>query len=474
MTEATEPTDAPRPDSEHWAIVGGGMLGMHLALRLAQRGDRVTVFDGAPEAGGLAAAWQLPVEGGPSIQWDRHYHVILGSDTATLGLLDEIGLRDEVRWGATRTACFADGALHEVTTPLQFLRLPTLPFVDRCRIGLSMAVATVTRDAEALDRIHVGTWLTRWAGSRAYERFWLPLLRAKLGDAHQQASAAFIWATVQRLAKARRQGLEGEQFGHVVGGYAMIIDALVGHLRGLGVVFHTGQRVTHVERRSEDGSAPSTPGGALEVTTRDGVVERFDRVVCTANGPLAAGLLTGLTAAERSALQGIPYQGVVCASVLLRRPLAGFYLTNITDGDELTGVVEMTSLVDPAEIGGHHLVYLPRYVPPDDPLLTAPDDEIRQRFLAALARIVPSFDAGDVVAFAVSRVPRVFAIPVVGYRRHVLPFTTSVPGVHLVHSAQIVHGTLNVNETIELAERALPAIVAARPDHARHEEHGGR
>ena len=48
----------------------------------------------------------------------------------------------------------------------------------------------------------------------------------------------------------------------------------------------------------------------------------------------------------------------------------------------------------------------------------------------------------------------VFAIPVLGHSQRVPPMATSVPGVHLVTSAQIVNGTLNVNETVGLAERA--------------------
>jgi hypothetical protein len=39
--------------------------------------------------------------------------------------------------------------------------------------------------------------------------------------------------------------------------------------------------------------------------------------------------------------------------------------------------------------------------------------------------------------------------------------TTSVPGLHIVNSAHIVNGTLNVNETVQLAERALPQLLAA-------------
>ena len=64
--------------------------------------------------------------------------------------------------------------------------------------------------------------------------------------------------------------------------------------------------------------------------------------------------------------------GVVCASLLLERPLAPYYLTYITDPDTpFTAVVEMTQFVDPAEMGGKTLVYLPKYVSPEDPLLAA-------------------------------------------------------------------------------------------------------
>jgi len=34
------------------------------------------------------------------------------------------------------------------------------------------------------------------------------------------------------------------------------------------------------------------------------------------------------------------------------------------------------------------------------------------------------------------------------------PEDATVPGLHLVNSAHILNGTLNVNETVQLAERA--------------------
>ena len=60
------------------AIIGSGFLGITLALRVAEQGENVTVFESAPEIGGLASAWEI---GGHT--WDKHYHVTLMSDRHT-------------------------------------------------------------------------------------------------------------------------------------------------------------------------------------------------------------------------------------------------------------------------------------------------------------------------------------------------------------------------------------------------------
>src|SRR5262249_48368757 len=68
--------------AQSWAVVGGGFLGMTLALRLAQQGQSVTLFEAAPFLGGVAAPWRLG-----DLVWDRHYHVILSSDAHLRALL---------------------------------------------------------------------------------------------------------------------------------------------------------------------------------------------------------------------------------------------------------------------------------------------------------------------------------------------------------------------------------------------------
>jgi protoporphyrinogen oxidase len=174
-----------------------------------------------------------------------------------------------------------------------------------------------------------------------------------------------------------------------------------------------------------------------------------------------------LTDAERERLSSVVYQGIACASMLLRAPLASYYVTNITDAwVPFTAVVEMTTLVDPATFGGNSLVYLPRYLTQDDPFWRKSDDEIREEFLTALARMYPAFRREHVLAFQVSRVREVLAVPTLHYSDRALPpMRTSLPHIFVVNSAQIANGTLNVNETVGLANEKsaeLGAIFAGR------------
>jgi protoporphyrinogen oxidase len=316
----------------------------------------------------------------------------------------------------------------------------------------------------------VGRWLSRWSGRATFERFWLPLLRAKLGESWRDANAAFIWATIQRLYAARRTGLKKEMFGYVPGGYARVLRRFAEHLTSVGVDVRVATPVAAVTR-AVDG---------LDVKLGDGSVEHFDQVVVTSATDVAARLCPDLTEHERDLLEGIRYQGIVCASVVLSESLSPYYLTYLLDEAPFTAVVEMTSFVDPAEVGGHALVYLPKYLDGDDPLFEQDDEEVRSRFLQALARIYPDFDESQVRGFAVSRVRRVFAIPTVGYSTRVPPMATTVPGLHVVTSAQIVNGTLNVNETVLLAEAAAsrlagsPRAAVAASSQVRSPGRGGR
>ncbi|HYK63400.1 MAG TPA: NAD(P)/FAD-dependent oxidoreductase [Patescibacteria group bacterium] len=434
-----------RSDAITFAIVGGGFLGMTLARRLAAAGRAVTLFEAQPALGGLASAWQLD-----DVVWDRHYHVTSPADTYLLALLRELDLEHEMRWQVTRTGFYVDGTLLSLSNVAEFLRFPPLGITDKVRLGATILHASQIKDWRPLEEITAVEWLTRWCGRRTVEKIWLPLLRAKLGDNSHKASAAFIWAIVARMYAARRTRAKRELFGFVPGGYARVLEHMGRRLEADGVRVELQRPVSRI----------SSSGDGVQIDLPDGPSHRFDNVVLTAAAPLCTQVVDGLTPSESARLEGVEYQGIICASLLLRRPLAGYYVTNITDGwVPFTAVIEMSALVGTETFGGRSLVYLPRYLPPGHPDFALSDDEIRARFIEAIARMYPHFSHDDVAAFRVSRTRYVFPISTLHYSAHVPPLATSLPGVYLVNSSQIVNGTLNVNETLQLAHRAADHLV---------------
>ena len=431
-----------------WAVVGGGMLGLTLALRLREQGKNVTVFERGEQVGGLASAWSIPTPDG-EVTWDRHYHVTLLSDSSLRAVLADLDLEADMTWVETKTGYYDAGRLSPVSSSVDFLRLPGLPLASKLRLAGTILHGSRVKDWKRLEQETVEAWLTRWSGRSTFQRFWLPLLRAKLGESWREANAAFIWATIRRLYAARRTGLKKEMFGYVPGGYARILERFATVLRERGVVIRCSSPVARVEATDDD---------SLLVVVDGAAGERFDHVVVTSDAPTAARLCPGLDDAERERLNGISYQGIVCPSFVLRSSLSRYYLTYLFDDLPFTAIVEMSALVDREQLGGHALVFLPKYVEPDDPLFDVDDDEIEARFLDGLCTVHPGVERADVIGVRISRVRRVFPIPTIGYSERVPPISTSVPGLHLVSSAQIVNGTLNVNETVELAERAALSL----------------
>ncbi len=427
------------PSMSSVGIVGGGLLGMSLASRLSRQGHHVTILEAASRSGGLAAPARIG-----EYTWDRFYHVVLLSDEYLRGLLDELGLTERLRWRPTRTGFYVDGHLRSLSTTLEFLTFPALGLLDKVRLGANILYASRIRNWRRLESLLASDWLRRWSGARAWEGLWRPLLRAKLGDNAEVASAAFIWAIIARMYGARRTGMKRETFGHVEGGYAEILRRYEEHLAGLGVECVYGARVSEV--RSE--------AGRVRVFTADNCHE-FDDVVLTIPCSRIAEVCVQLTESERLRLRAVRYQGIVCAAVLLERPLADYYITNIADADvPFTAIIEMTALVDRGHFGGNSLVYLPKYLTQQDSFWRKSDAEIEAEFLSALERMYPRFRREHVRVFQLSRVREMLAVTTVGYSANLLPATrTTVDHVFVVNSAQIANGTLNVNETVGLADR---------------------
>jgi protoporphyrinogen oxidase len=433
-------------EEKTWGIVGGGILGMTLALRLSQQGYKVTIYESAEKVGGLTSSWNLG-----DVVWDRFYHVILMSDLNTRKILKEIGLENDLRWVETKTGFYSDGKLYSMSNLVEFFKFPPINLVDKFRLGLTIFAASKIKNWQRLENIPVADWLIKWSGKRVFEKIWLPLLNAKLGDNYKNTSAAFIWATIQRMYAARKSGLKKEMFGYVTGGYEKINSRFAAYLSENGVEFKYHSKVKAVNKQITK---------KIEIICEDNSSKVFDNVVSTLSSKESVKIAEELTASEKQKHNDIKYLGVVCPSVLLKKSISPYYVTNITDSwPPFTGIIEMTTLIDKEETKGNHLVYLPKYVDPDDELFDKDEKEVRQLFLGSLYKMYPNLLDDDLNFWGVSKARIVFALPTINYSKKVPGVTTSLGNYYIINSAQIINGTLNVNETIQVAETKLKEIL---------------
>ena len=433
-------------------IIGGGMLGLGAAKLLSEAGHRVTVFEAADHVGGLADPWTVG-----DLKWDRHYHVISPADETLLRLIDDIGLSKSVHWSPTRTGAYADGTLYPVTTTMELLRYPPL--------RLTGQVPARPDDPGGVQN----------QGGKH------PRERPDSGLADQMVGAAgvhdLLEATAQRQARTsprdrvcglhlgdRPSALRRPAQRSQARSLRMGERGLPHGPGGIGRPSRAGRRQHPDFDRGCDRGTPRVDG--VQVTDSHGNSHDFDQVLITLPPAMAAKLLPDLPPDERERLLGVSYLGVVCASMVTSQPVTDCYVTNLIDPQPFTGIIEMSSLIDPEQLKGKTLVYLPRYALSDDPVFDEADSSIEARFIAALESMFEHFDRSDVEAFRVSRARYVIPRPILGYSETLPAMRTSIPGVTTASTAHIVNGTQNVNEVLDLAVLAVAEIdtQARRPD----------
>lgn len=452
----------PDPTARRVAVLGGGFLGLTLARALATAGREVTLYEAAPEPGGVSRG--IPFAG---IHVDRFYHTVLPTDTSLLELFASLGLADIVAWRPTKTGFFADGRIHGISNIREFLTFPVLGPLERLRLGWMIATAGRSR-LELIERLTCEEWLRYKCGGRVYERLWQPLLRAKLGAVGPEVSASFIWATLRRLQGAKRGAgpAQKDRMGFVQGSYAVVIDTLLGDLARRGVEIRAGEPIVALTPTGGNRwRVASTPSLVRQGAGRDAgraqdeaAPERestYDQVVSTLSvrrlhDALAAG--EGSNAAPALArLLPVDYLGVVVELLLVKRPLSPHYILNLADESlPMTGVIEMTNLAPVGTFGDHSLIYLPRYVAPGDPFARLPDDEVIARFEHALGRVHASFTPADVIERTVQRAPEVQPIHTLGYPERIPP-TELAPGLFIASSAQVYPWPLNNDRIVARA-----------------------
>ncbi len=426
------------------AIVGAGIGGMAAAYDLVRAGKKVTIYEAADYVGGLASGFKEP-----GWEWtvEKFYHHWFATDRHILGLIEELGWRDDVIFRRPYTVMYHQGKFYPFDSIPAALMFPGLGWgIDKARFGLVGLYLRLTNNWKALEKTTVDEWMRRWAGEQVYELMWQPLMVGKFGPHYQEVNMAWMWARL----KARSTRL-----GTFEGGFQAFADRFAERLRTMGVEIRLSTPVERITPTDDDGLTVEAGAGK----------RRFDACLATTSPGLLAKLAPSLPDEYLSGLLSLKSMGAVVLVLSLQQQLSeqGYYWYNIPKaaGFPFLALVEHTNFLSPEHFGGEHIVYCGDYLEPDHEYFRLTKEELLERFLPALSRINPRFSPDWVRKTWLFRTKYAQPVPLVNHSRNIPSIPTPIPGLYFASMSQVYPWDRGTNFAVEIGREAAQLMLAS-------------
>lgn len=442
--------------SKRVAIIGAGMAGLAAAYDLNRAGHQVTVYEAAPDVGGLAAGFKAP-------HWDwtleKFYHHWFASDKHMLGLIRELGWSDQVLFPRPYTVVYYQGKFQPLDSYVEALKftLKNFSLIDLIRFGGVGVFLRFTPAWQPLERVTVDAWMRKWAGERIYNALWRPMLVGKFGEENLDVvNMAWFWARLH--ARTTR-------LGTFVGGFQAFLDKLADLLRARGVTIRLGTPVTQIRRAEPQAGAANPPeragdGAGLRVETATDA-QTYDAVISTSSPALMTRMAPDLPESYAAGLKALKSMGAVVLVLSLKRRLTQYYWHNLPKeaGFPFLAMVEHTNFIGPEHYGGDHLIYCGDYLNPDHEYFRLSKEELLERFLPALSRFNPEFDRSWVKETWLWRTAYAQPVPPVNHSRNIPPLRTPLPGLYFASMSQVYPWDRGTNFAVEIGRRVAGMVM---------------
>ncbi|WP_432837440.1 hydroxysqualene dehydroxylase HpnE [Dactylosporangium sp. CA-092794] len=435
------------------AVVGGGLAGITAALRCADAGASVTLFESRSKLGGLTHSFRRG-----ELDVDNGQHVFLRCCTSYLALLERLGVDGKVTL-QPRLAIPVRAPGHATTTWLRrsglpapghlaatLLRYSPLRPAERLRfVRAALALRRVDPAAAATDAQSFGAWLAAHGQSpRAVERLWdlvgVATLNARAGDASLALAATVFQIGLLTRAGAADLGWSLVPLGELHG------RAALAALEAAGVDVRTGAKVLAVE-----------PAGRGWSVRTGGAEHPADQVIVAAPPDVAERLLPpGGVAVAPGWSARLGSSPIVNLHVVYDRTvLEGGFLAAV--GSPIQWVFDRTRQSGLAE--GQ---YLAVSLSAADGLIDAPVAQLRAIMMPALADLLPAARDARVRDFFVTRERHATFRPAPGSAADRPGPATALPGLWLAGAWTATGWPATMEGAVRSGESAAAGALSPR------------
>src|SRR5204862_3913876 len=138
---------------------------------------------------------------------------------------------------------------------------------------------------------------------------------------YERVPATWMWSRLVRMKSTRSGANQRESAGHLVGGYATLLNAMAARIRAAGGRIHLNSPVSEIVVQA---------GRSVGVQL-NGHFWQGGPVISTMQAPVFRRLIPGAPMDYQESLSAVPYLGIVCPLVVLDRRLSEYWTLNIAD-----------------------------------------------------------------------------------------------------------------------------------------------
>lgn len=415
------------------AIIGGGLTGLTAAYELTKRGAKATVFEKDKFLGGLANGFS-----GGTWDWklEKTYHHFFTNDRAIIGLAKELGMKNDLMVLSPTTSVYLHGEQHPFDTPLNILKFPGLPFVDRVRTGLTAAIMKLNPFWQPLEHMTAKKLFQCINGRIAWKAIWEPLLDAKFGPYADKVAASWLWARLYKRTS---------RLGYFTGGFSRFVEVLALQVKKQGGNIYTDSPIQTIKKMKK--------GFLINGS-------QFDAILFTVPSPIAAAI-GGFDDHYKKQLLSIPHLWAQTLILETKKPiLEKTYWLNINDRSfPFLAVVDHTNMIDATHYGGNHICYIGNYLPDGHPFIKKTKEELLALFFPYLKKIAPDMKKSDILNMFVFTAANAQPVHTLNYSKRAPTIITPYEHIYLANLDSIYPWDRGTNYAVAFGKRAANTIL---------------
>lgn len=412
-------------------IIGAGATGLASGYFLINKGYDVVIVEKAGQPGGLAGS--LKVQGA---NLELFYHHLFTTDKAAVEMINEIGLGDKLKFYPSNNGIYYEGQIYPFSSPVDMLKFKPIDFISRVRFGLSSAYLKITNNWKPFEKQYAISWMRKWAGKRATEVIWKPLITGKFGERADEITMSWLWARIHNRSF---------KLGYMDGGFQQVYEKLDSKIKEKGGSIIYGQGVESLKSSK----------GNVSASLENGKKINADLAIVTVAEPLFA----KMTNTKLDKKTSHEHLGATCFVLELDRSFIPYYWLNINDTTfPFLAVVEHTRMVGTESYNGRHIVYVGNYIPHDDWRFNTSPEELLKVYIPYLKRLNPNFKKSWIKKYHFSKAPFTQPIVTKDYSSKIPANKTKLPNIWLATMTQIYPEDRGQNYAFAMAKKVIEQI----------------